>query len=137
MPGSNTVPEYPSLQRAQAQAPGIMVTIGIFGDRVPVGTSVSPRFHAQPDPPLCKFRFSGGGSLCSRDGCSLGLREAECAAIEPHAMQNHANAAGQRNSRTFLPAPFCDIPRPSRQPIGTTLVQHHHCCLVERGAQPI
>ena len=33
---------------------------GIIGDRVPVGTSVSRRVSARPDPPSCRLRVIGG-----------------------------------------------------------------------------
>ncbi len=113
MPSPNAVPECPSLQRARATSARLKCAYGIFGDRVPVGTSVSPRFQAQPEHPPCRLRVIGElGRLRSRYGGGLGSRKAERGAISPHAVQDHTDAARQSNSCTPLPAPLGNIQRP-------------------------
>lgn len=92
--------------------PGIKSAYGIFGDRVPDGTSVSRRFGAARSSSLQVSDkpglVHGLGLRCHR----FSTREVELGTIAPHAVQDHPDSTRQSYSCALLSAPLGNIPRP-------------------------
>src|SRR5689334_16668432 len=67
-------------------------------------------------------------SRCSR--CNL-PGPSELGAINPDAMHDHGQAAGQRDNRSFHATTLGDLHRPSLEPGPSCRTQHALCCFVE------